>query len=298
MRRKSVYLQVLLFVLLFHTFGCKQADRPYHELKKALTFYASFDNTMKADVALGDSILYVGPSWDLRMDYEPFSEDYNSYFSIHEGEGKHGDALWIDSRSEPVFFYRGKDNISYKPENWGGTISFWLRLNPEEDLYPGYSDPIQITPNAWNDAALFVDFTDKNPRNLRFAIFPNREVWDPNNRNWEDVPQKERPMLDIENPFFSNNKWTHIAFTFDHFNTGEGIGFVQGYLNGEKVGEQSSMKQIFTWDPSKVFIWLGYNYRGYFDELSIFNRQLSEEEIQHIYSLTGGIHEITATGNP
>ena len=46
-----------------------------------------------------------------------------------------------------------------REENWDGTISFWLRLEPNRDLRPGYSDPLLVTPRAWNDASFFTDFT-------------------------------------------------------------------------------------------------------------------------------------------
>lgn len=271
--------------------ACGTEHDPYRELRDSLTFFASFDDTFEADYAKGDPGFYFAPSWDQRMNRDLFSDQVD-YFQIHGGEGRYNDALWIDSRYEPVFFYKGEENMPYEPDGWSGSVSFWLRLDPAEDLHTGYSDPIQITPKRWNDGALFVDFTEDEPRSFRFAFFADRDVWDPEEREWEEVPVEERPMVEVVDHPFSREKWSHITFTFSNFNMDDNSGTVHCYLNGEKYGELSERRQIFTWDPSEVFIWLGYNYRGYFDELSIFNRQLTEEEVQLIYSLEKGIHQI------
>jgi hypothetical protein len=285
------YYPVLILAVL-SMIGCGSSGDPFLELRDSLTFYASFDGSLEADIAAGDPGFYTAPSWSQRMGYEPFTKTDEEFFRIHKGEGKYGDALWIDNRYEPVFFYKGEDNMLYETEGWSGAVSFWLRLDPAEDLHPGYSDPIQITASAWNDGALFVDFTDVEPRIFRFAIFADREVWDPDEREWDEVPVEERPMVDIEDPPFGSEEWTHIVFTFENFNTGEENGIVHCYLNGEGVGVLSGREQTFTWSPSEVFIWLGYNYRGYFDELSIFDRALTVEEVLHIYTMEDGIRGI------
>jgi len=279
----------LISILLLAS--CDSGNDTHRDLRNSLTFYASFDNSFEADYAKGDPKLYTAASWGRRLENELLNTS-GEYLQIHEGEGKYGDALWIDSRYEPILFYKGEENMPYKSENWNGTVSFWLRLEPSEDLHTGYSDPIQITASAWNDGAMFVDFTDVDPRIFRFAIFADREVWDPGEREWDEVSVEERPMVDVEDLPFSRDKWTHIAFTFSNFNTGKANGTVFSYLDGEKIGELTGRKQTFTWNPSEVFIWLGYNYRGYFDELSIFNRTLSDEEIENIYRLENGIREI------
>lgn len=41
-----------------------------------------------------------------------------------------------------------------------------------------------------------------------------------------------------------------------------------------------------------IAIWLGYNFRGYFDELAIYNRDLNSEEIKFIFELDGGLNSI------
>ena len=111
--------------------GCGGTDDPYYDLREALTFYTSFDGTLEADYAAGDPAFYSASSWERRMEYERF-DGQNRHMQIHEGEGRYGDALWVDSLHDPVFFYRGEENVPHDTENWSGTVSFWMRLDPAE----------------------------------------------------------------------------------------------------------------------------------------------------------------------
>lgn len=279
---------IIAGVILFFFVSC--TDSTYRELSlsDSLTFYASFENGFKADFSMGDSTLYIAHSWTRRSEAVPFYSQ-TEHLQISEGEGRYGNALWIDNSYTPVYFYKGKDNMLYTDHHWEGTVSFWLRLSPDEDLHEGYSDPIQLTTRSWNDGALFVDFTDVSPRIFRFAFFPDRDTWDPGYRDWDDVPFEERPMMEVTEPLFTHDKWVHVAFAFSNFNTGNNDGVVKGYINGERYGTLTGREQTFTWEPAELAIWLGYNYRGYFDELAIFNRALSLEEIAFIYSLEHGL---------
>ena len=75
------------------------------------------------------------------------------------------------------------------PKDWSGTVSFWLRLDPDKDLEPGYADPIQITDKKWDDASFFVDFTkDDKPRHFRLGIYSDLKVWNPKGLNFDTMP--------------------------------------------------------------------------------------------------------------
>ena len=45
----------------------------------------------------------------------------------------------------------------------------------------------------------------------------------------------------------------------------------------------------YEWDPSKAAIMIGLSYIGDFDELAIFNRSLTSEEISSVYQLPDGL---------
>jgi hypothetical protein len=121
------------------------------------------------------------------------------------------------------------------------------------------------------------------------GIFADREVWDPKKREWDAVPAAERPMVDVARPPFGSGKWTHVLFTWTAFNTGKDDGVAKFYLNGEVQGSLSGRRQTFTWDPAKAVIHIGMYYIGLYDDLAIFDRALSPEEVGTLYRLEGGV---------
>ena len=144
---------------------------------------------------------------------------------IARGAGKFGDALSFDQSNTNVVFFQAEKNLPYSTSNWGGTVSFWLKLDPDTDLAPGFCDPFQITSRQWNDAAMWVDFSkDDKPRHFRFGAFADRAVWDPKNRDLEATPMAERPMVTVMRPPFTREKWTQVVLTFEGFNTGKAEG--------------------------------------------------------------------------
>ena len=148
-------------------------------LEDSLVFRASFDHGVDADVAGGDKRLYSAP----KMTFPPQSSPGlpESKVVTHEKTGGvTGGYLRFQKKSPEMVFYQAKSNMPYAEMNWSGTVSFWLRLTPDEDLEPGYTDPIQITSKAWNNAAFFVEFSkDESPREFRLGIYPDFEVWNP-----------------------------------------------------------------------------------------------------------------------
>ncbi len=251
-------------------------------------FHASFDGHVDADFALGDSVLYHAPSWDDRAER---TIGLPAEVTHTAARGRYGDGLEFSiARNPVVVVFNGDRNVAYRDSSWSGTFSFWLSLDPDEDLAPGFSDPLLVTSRNWNDAALFVDFTrDDTPRHFRFAAFADLDVWNPSGRDWEDIAVEERPMIEIDDASFSRGRWTHVAMTFEDFNTGREDGVLTAYLNGERVGTLSDRVQTFTWNAGEPVIALGINYVGRFDDLAIFDRNLTGAEIQEVYRLDGGI---------
>lgn len=277
------YKSIAAFTFALFLSACSENGHQKNFIE-SLTFYASYDGELQADFAKGDPNFYMSPTWAGRN--EPvLMQGGNEHVAIHKNEGKYGDALWIDNSWTPVYFYKGKENIKHRDSDWSGTVSFWMRLDPDEDLPAGFSDPLLLTDSGWNDGALFVDFTDDAERIFRFAFFADRDIWDPDLRDWDDVPFEERPMIEFTEPVFSRDEWTHVAFTFRNFNSGGSDGEAYGYINGKHIGVLSGRDQTISWNPDLLAIWLGYNFRGYLDELAIFNRELSQTEIEYIFSL-------------
>jgi hypothetical protein len=262
-----------------------QRDQLLTAVRSALKFHASFDGTLTAAHAVGDPALYWAPTLKQRQEAKP-GLPASGEVEHAIGAGRFGDALRFTSRKSPVVFFQGNRNMPYAAANWNGTVSFWLSTDPERQLEPGFCDPVQITPRAWNDAAFFVEF-EKRSEGIPFRLgaYANLEVWNPTKRQFADIPAAERPLITVEKPPFAAGKWTHVLFTFERFNTGAADGVVRLYLDGERHGDLSPRQQTFTWDPQRTLIALGLNYVGLLDELATFDRVLTDAEIGTLYSL-------------
>ncbi len=272
--------------------GCAARSDADTSLRSALTFHASFDGQVDAGFALGDPVLYHAPGWEDREERTPGLPTEVTHV---DGGGRFGDGLEFAVGRNPVIVLFDADrNVAFRDSSWSGTVSFWLSLDPDEDLEPGFSDPVLITPRNWNDAALFVDFTrDDTPRHFRFASFADLDVWNQPPREWEDIPVDERPMIEIEDAPFARERWTHVVMTFEHFNTGREDGTLTAYLDGEQVGRLSGREQTFTWESDEAVIALGLNYVGRFDDLALFNRPLTSSEVEELYQLKEGVSALS-----
>ena len=255
----------------------------------ALTFHASFDAGVDADWALGDHQLYTAPSYDALDAASPGLG--NPDVELAQGAGRFGHALRFTARNQHAIYYDADDNVSYSPAGWNGTVSFWLSLDPATDLAPGFCDPIQITDAAYNDAAIWVDFTAQNPRQFRLGVFGDLDTWNPEDLSPDSNPAFEERLVVVAAPPFAAESWTHVVITHSGLNTREG-GVATLYLDGERVQASSGIGEPFSWEPGRGTIRLGVNYVGLFDDLSLFNRALTDEEVSRLHALATGVLEL------
>ena len=54
-------------------------------------------------------------------------------------------------------------------------------------------------------------------------------------------------------------------------------------------GGADDIDEPFTWDVERGAIRLGVNYVGLFDELSLFDRPLTDDEVRTLHALDGGV---------
>ena len=261
------------------------ADEP-SPLKASVTLHASFDHGADADFASGDALLYTAPSYDAQGEAEPGIG--NPDVAIAAGAGRFGDALEFKAKNTHAIFYKADQNVAHSATNWSGTVSFWLSLDPAVDLAPGFCDPIQVTDSAYNDAAVWVDFTRDTPRQFRLGIFGDLDVWNPENLSANDFPFFLERVIAVDGPPFAKGEWTHVVITFSGL--GGSSGTANLYLNGEAEAKtMTGVEEPFTWDMSRGAVRLGVNYVGLFDELALFDRALTAEEVRTLYELPGGV---------
>jgi hypothetical protein len=257
-------------------------------LATALTFHAGFDGSLDAAFASGNGRMYFAPSYaelDQRAPAEVSDE-----VGIAAGQGRYGDALQFTVKNTKATFYNAERNVAFSPQDWSGTISFWLNVDPAKDLAPGYTDPIQVTDTAYNDNAIWVDFTDVNPRKFRLGVFGELDSWNP-----ESIPPNDNPIfLDrlvvVDEPPFAAERWTHVAIVYE--NLGRAGARATLYLDGIAQGTTPEITEPFGWDFTTASIRVGVNFIGLMDDLAIFDQPLTSAEIGTLRGLEGGVADL------
>jgi len=277
----STSLPALLLISLLTPVRADEA------LQSSLVFHASFDESYDADFSKGDPVAYVKNGEEL----VPVPEN-EEVLIVDEG-GRHGGALWFPKKGTTRPTYRGEGMLGYNEKSWSATVSLWLSLTPDSDLEPGYCDPIQIIGDDTKKGFIFLEWSkDHTPRYFRYAIRPRIELWDPEGLGWEVLPEEKRPMVQLKSAPFSSDVWTHAVFTLDRINEGMTNSAGALYLDGKRQGNIRNHDLTFGWDPKSIALVLGASYVGYLDDLSVFNRVLSDEEIEKLHGLETGAAEL------
>jgi len=259
-------------------------------LLDGLIFHAPFDGGADANFAAGDGRIHTAPPSRDPTESKPGLNAEE--VAISSGNGRYGDALHFLKKTRSMVFFYGDKNMGYRAEDWSGTISIWLSIDPA-DLKQEFSDPVQITDKKYNDAAFWVDFTkDDTPPDFRMGVFADTNVWNPKGHQQNKIPESEQPIVRVKQPPFGHAKWTHVVMTFNGFNTDGTDGTAKLYINGDLQGTVKDRRQVFTWDLSKVTIRVGLGYVGLIDELAIFNRALSADEVRALYELPAGLGDL------
>jgi hypothetical protein len=273
-----------LLPFLFITGSAFTADLA--PLRQALTMHASFDGRFEADFSRGDRTLYLAGGGTSG----PAKE--SDTLKVTRDGGKFGGALHVTKKNPVRPFFKGPGILDYKASNWSGAVSVWLRISPDEDLEPGYCDPLQIVGGDSKKGFMFLEWSkDETPRHFRYAIRPLFEIWNPKNIDWAKMTDEERPMVQVKRAPFSRSKWTHVVFTWDRINAGKaGVGTL--YIDGKNQGSIKNWDLTLGWDAEKVQLVLAAAYVGHMDELAAFNRALTDAEVMQVYNLRNGIADL------
>lgn len=256
-------------------------------LARALTLHASFDQGLEADFSRGDKTCYVMQGKDL-VTAAPTDE-----VRLAPEAGRFGGALHFTKKNNFRPAFKDSGVLGYNDKNWNATVSVWLRLNPDEDLEPGYCDPVQIIGDDSKKGFIFLEWSkDETPRYFRYAIRPLFRIWNPDNVQWDQIPFEKRPMVQVQRAPFSRETWTHAVFTLENLNDKSKAQVGRLYLNGQQQGTIEKWDLTFDWDPARVLLVLGASYVGHLDDLAVFNRALTDDEVKQIYGLKHGVREL------
>ena len=257
------------------------------KLSKALTLHASFDKGLDADFSRGDTKCLVQQGKEL------VAAKPNEEVKLVADAGRFGGGLHFPKKGNTRPSFKDDKVLGYNAKSWSASVSIWLRLDPDKDLEPGYCDPVQIIGNDSKKGFIFLEWSkDETPRYFRYAIRPLAHIWNPTNVGWDKIPFDKRPMVQIDRAPFSREKWTHVVFTLENINDKTQPRTGKLYLNGKLQGSIDKWDLTFDWDPAKVLLVLGAAYVGHMDDLAVFDRPLTDAEVDVIYGLKNGIRDL------
>lgn len=256
-------------------------------LKTSLVFHASFDSSLNADFSTGDKTCVIKKGKDL------VPCDFNDDVKLARDAGKFGACLHFPKKGVTRPQFSGVNMLGYNDKSWNATVSLWLKLSPDQDLEPGYCDPLQIVGDDGKKGFIFLEWSkDETPRFFRYAIRPLFHIWNPTNVQWADIPFEKRPMVQVAKAPFNRDAWTHVAFTLDQVNAKPGKPSGSLFINGKLQGRIENWDLSFAWAPESVAMVLGAAYVGHMDDLAIFNRALTDQEVTQLFQLEGGVSSL------
>ncbi len=250
------------------------------ELRKAVTFYASFDKELKADFAGGDREPWTRTGQLDKKNFV-FEKGYpEKAFLIAADKGISGGALeCVDVIPDNGrVYFPAKGNLAYKKGGWGGTVSFWLKGDPNTMLKTGFCDPVQLTQKGANNGGIWCDFNDKKPRDFRMGVFP--AVAEGVKPIAESDPKA--PIVKTKSTVFKTDEWHHVALTWNNLDTGKKDAHAVLYVDGKPIGELKDVELAMDWDIEKAGIYVGINFIGMMDEFALFGRALTEVEVKRL----------------
>jgi len=255
-------------------------------LKSALVFHAPFDSGLNADFSKGDKTAMIKKGKEL-LPCVP-----NDDVKLVAG-GKFGGCVHFPKKGATRPQFSGVNMLGYNEQNWSATVSVWLKLTPDEDLEPGYCDPVQIVGDDGKKGFIFLEWSkDETPRIFRYAIRPLFEIWNPTNVQWAEIPAAKRPAVDVAKAPFTRDTWTHVAFTLANVNSQTAQPSGSLFINGKLQGRIENWDLRFGWDPASVALVLGASYVGHQDDLAVFDRALSDAEVARLFQLEGGVSSL------
>ncbi len=248
-------------------------------LRDHTCLYASFDSTVDADVARGDS-----------------AASLNADVVRHDSSaGRFGGGLVFAAQNygwdEDEFTFAARDNFPYGPDSFEGTIALWLKGDPDADLNDEYPvDPFHISRHP-ADGSFYLDLTRPNdwrygsPRRLRFGIYG-------------DSPQQDMfvggQLLVVGDLGWNDGRWHHLVATFSNANSDRPDGQARVYVDGRLRAWMDGYEHRLTWEIDKLKIGLGQRYAGAIDELLILDAALDEDSVGEFYQSEQPVSELLA----
>ena len=257
------------------------------KLSRALTLHASFDKGLDADFSRGDKKCYVQQG-QMLVPAKP-----NEEVKLAADAGRFGGALHFPKKGTYRPSFKDGGVLGYNAKSWSASVSAWLRLNPDQGSGAGLLRSDSNHRRRQQERLHLPGMVQgRNAAILPLRHPPALPHLEPGQRPMGGHPVRETPMVQVARAPFSREKWTHVVFTLENINDKSKPPVGKLYLNGKLQGAIEKWDMTFDWDPAKVLLVLGASYVGYMDDLAVFDRPLTDVEVDRIYGLKNGIREL------
>jgi hypothetical protein len=274
-----------LFVLLAAIGGLSPAADA-DDLLKAITLYASFDEALKADIGGGDLSLWTRTPDEKDKGKFTYAKGFDDkVLKIAKDKGVAGgclEAIEVQPKNGRLYF-PAKGNIAFKKGGWGAALSVWINTDPNKLIKSRFCDPIQITQKGANNGGIWFDFNDAKPRDMRMGTFPAV----PEGKTAIKEEDPAAPMVRVKDVGFKSGDWHHIVLSWQNFDTGKKDALATLYVDGKKIGDVKDYEIAMDWDIDRAGIYIALGYIGLMDELALFNRPLTTDEVAALHKKPG-----------
>jgi hypothetical protein len=215
-------------------------------------------------------------------------------FRVAAGKGIHGGALEavnVLPRNGRIFFPL-KDNLAFRKGGWGGAVSLWCNTDPNELIKAKFCDPIQITQKGAGNGGIWFDYNDARPRDMRHGAFP--AVPEGQKPIAESDPQA--PLVRVPQIDWKAGDWHHVVLNWQNFDTGRDDAVSSLYIDGKRIGEIRGRAIAMDWDVEKAGVYVAVNYVGLLDELGLFGRALTADEVRLLHKQPGVLAPLKKPG--
>jgi hypothetical protein len=276
--------------------GKRQALPEDESIRDAVTFYASFDNQTDGDFGQSDVRLWTRADDPAAKGKKTLRVGFDEANVRLADGGVNGGALQLLARSpdNAFVFFPAAGKLAMRKGGWGGAVSLWLKAELAKIEESGPWDPFLLVEKGWNDGAVWCDFAPgRAPRDLRIGLFPAVSA----TATPPTLDEGENIWLRIKAPPFDAESWHHLVQVWDNFDSDSLDAWTACYLDGKLVGKIEGRDGTMAWDLDHVRFHIGSGLIGMIDEVALFGRPITEEEISRIYDTPGIIGLLFPTKN-
>lgn len=266
---------LLLFALVLPSFADEADEKA---IRKAVTFYASFDDEVRGDFGGGQLTFDTRSNDPKEKGKFIFDKGFSDKaFRVAKDKGIAGGALEaVDTLpNNGRIFVPAKGNIAFKADGWSGSVAMWCKTDPDTMIKSRFCDPVQITQKGAGNGGLWFDFNDAKPRDLRHGAFPM--IPEGKKGIGEDDPNA--PMVRVPKVGWKKDDWHHVVLTFENLDTGKENAVTSLYIDGKLIGQVKDRAIAMGWEIEKAGIYVAVGYIGLIDEFAVFDRALTAAEV-------------------